>query len=269
MPIEIAFERRGNGSPLVLLHGIGHRWQAWEPVLDALSASHDVIAVDLPGFGQSPPLAEGRGYDMASAVEMCADIFNDMGLGRPHVAGNSLGGVLSLELASRGLVSSATALAPAGFWTPRDRAWALRVLSLIRMSGRAPAKVRAALIRNRYFRLVAGSMLYGHPSRMTEEIMLADLLSMVGAKGFDLVANAGREYRFASPAPTVPVTVAWGTRDRILWPRQARRAAALLPRARHVWLHQAGHVPMLDEPEQVASLILATCAAGASADRAA
>lgn len=260
MPIEIAFERRGNGSPLVLLHGIGHRWQAWEPVLDALTTSHDVIALDLPGFGQSPPLADGRGYDMASAVDMCADIFADMGLGRPHVAGNSLGGVISLELASRGLVSSATALAPAGFWTPRDRAWALRVLSLIRMSGRAPAALRSALIRNRYFRLAAGSLLYGHPSRMTEEIMLADLLSMVGAKGFDLVADAGREYQFAAPAPAVPVTVAWGTRDRILWPRQARRAAALLPRARHVWLHRAGHVPMIDEPEQVASLILATCA---------
>jgi pimeloyl-ACP methyl ester carboxylesterase len=269
MPIEIAFERRGNGSPLVLLHGIGHRWQAWEPVLDALAESHDVIAVDLPGFGQSPLLAEGRGYDMPSAVDTCADIFADLGLDRPHVAGNSLGGVLSLELASRGLVSSATALAPAGFWTPRGRAWALRVLSLIRMSGRAPTTVRAALIRNRYFRLAAGSLLYGHPSRMTEEIMLADLLSMVGAKAFDLVADAGRGYRFASPAPTVPVTVAWGTRDRILWPRQARRAAALLPRARHVWLHQAGHVPMIDEPEQVASLILATCAAGAVSDRAA
>jgi len=267
-PIEIAFERRGNGSPLVLLHGIGHRWQAWEPVLDALSAEHDVIAVDLPGFGRSPLLPEGRGYDMPSAVQACADIFADMGLDRPHVAGNSLGGAISLELASRGLVSSATALAPAGFWTGRDRAWALRVLTLIRASGRAPSWLRAAFVRNRYFRMVAGSVLYGHPSRMTAEIMLADLLSMVGAKGFDLVAEAGREYVFAAPAPTVPVSVGWGTRDRILWPRQARRAAALLPRARHVWLYRAGHVPMIDEPEQVASLILSTCAA-AAADRAA
>ena len=134
-PIEVAFERRGNGSPLVLLHGIGHRWQAWEPVLDALAERHDVIAVDLPGFGRSPLLPEGRGYDMADAVQACADIFEDMGLDRPHVAGNSLGAVMSLELASRGLVSSATALAPAGFWTPRDRAWALRVLSMIRQTG--------------------------------------------------------------------------------------------------------------------------------------
>jgi pimeloyl-ACP methyl ester carboxylesterase len=95
---------------------------------------------------------------------------------------------------------------------------------------------------------------------MTAEIMLADLASMVGAAGFDLVAAAGRDYEFASPPPSVPVTVAWGTRDRILWPRQARRAAGLLPRARHVWLPGAGHVPMIDAPSEVASLILQTCA---------
>jgi pimeloyl-ACP methyl ester carboxylesterase len=264
MAIEIAFERRGNGSPLVLLHGIGHRWQAWEPVLDALSAQHDVIAVDLPGFGKSPLLPDDRAYDMPGAVQACADIFADMGLHRPHVAGNSLGGTISLELASRGLVSSATALAPAGFWTARDRAWALRVLTFIRSSGRAPGWARNIAVRNRLFRMLAGSVLYGHPSRMTAEIMLADLLSMVGAKGFDLVAEAGREYTFAAPPPTVPVTVAWGTRDRILWPRQARRAAALLPSARHEWLYRAGHVPMIDEPARVAELILSTCAAGAA-----
>jgi pimeloyl-ACP methyl ester carboxylesterase len=268
-PIEVAFERRGNGSPLVLLHGIGHRWQAWEPVLGALAERHDVIAVDLPGFGRSPLLPDGRGYDMAGAVQACADIFEDMGLDRPHVAGNSLGAVMSLELASRGLVSSATALAPAGFWSPRDRAWALRVLSTIRQTGRAPLWLRSALIRNRYFRMAAAGLLYGHPSRMTAEIMLDDLLSMVGAAGFDLVAAAGRDYVFASPPPTVPVTVAWGTRDRILWPRQARRAAELLPRARHVWLHRCGHVPMIDEPERVAALILSTCESGAAVRRAA
>jgi pimeloyl-ACP methyl ester carboxylesterase len=265
-PIEVAFERRGEGDPLVLLHGIGHRWQAWEPVLDSLAAEHDVIAVDLPGFGRSPLLPEGRGYDVPNAVAACADIFADLGLDRPHVAGNSLGAVLSLELASRGLVSSATALAPAGFWTPRDRAWALWVLRMIRLTGRLPGGT--ALLRWRYFRTVAGGLLYGHPSRMTAEIMLADLVSMAGSPAFDLVAAAGRDYVYAAPPPAVPVTVAWGTRDRILWPRQARRAAELLPRARHVWLHRCGHVPMIDEPEQVAALILETCAAGADSEAA-
>jgi pimeloyl-ACP methyl ester carboxylesterase len=258
-PIEVAFERRGNGSPLVLLHGIGHRWQAWAPVLDLLAERHDVIAVDLPGFGKSPLLPEGRGYDIESAVDTLADIFEDLRLDRPHVAGNSLGGVLALEAASRGLVASATALAPAGFWSPRGQWWALWVLARIRSTGRAPAPLRKLMLGNRFFRMAGASLLYGHPSRMTAEIMLDDLVSMVGSPAFDLVAAAGKGYAYASPAPTVPVTVAWGTRDRILWPRQARRAAELLPQARHVWLHRAGHVPMIDEPEQVASLISATC----------
>jgi pimeloyl-ACP methyl ester carboxylesterase len=262
-PIEIAFERRGEGDPLVLLHGIGHRWQAWEPVLDLLAEEHDVIAVDLPGFGRSPLLPEGRGYDMPSAVQACADIFADLGLDRPHVAGNSLGGVLGLELASRGLVASATALAPAGFWTPRDRAWALWVLRMIRRTGRLPGGTW--MLRWKYFRLVGASLLYGRPSRMTAEIMLADLLSMVASPAFDLVAAAGRDYVYAAPPPVVPVTVAWGTRDRVLWPRQAGRAAELLPRARHVWLRGCGHVPMIDEPELVVSVIRSTCAAGSDA----
>lgn len=262
-PIEVVFERRGAGDPLVLLHGIGHRWQAWEPVLDLLAAEHDVIAIDMPGFGRSPLLPEGRGYDMPSAVGACAEIFEDLGLDRPHVAGNSLGAVIGLELASRDLVTSATALAPAGFWTPRDRAWALWVLRMIRRTGRMPGGAR--LLSLKYARLVGASLLYGRPSRMTAEIMLADLASMVAAPAFDLVAAAGRNYVYAGPPPTVPVTVAWGTRDRILWPRQAGRAAELLPRARHVWLPRCGHVPMQDEPEQVASLIRSTCAAGAAA----
>lgn len=265
---EIAYERRGQGSPLVLLHGIGHRWQAWEPVLDRLAARHDVIAIDLPGFGASPALPADRPYDMPGAVEVATDIFADLGLDRPHVAGNSLGGVLSLELASRGLVRSATALAPAGFWSPRDRVWALWMLAAIRAGGRTPERIRAAVLGRRLLRLIGASILFGRPGRLTAEVMLADLAAMAGCTAFDLVAKAGRDYVYASPAPTVPVTVAWGTRDRILWPRQARRAAELLPAARHIWLAGCGHVPMGDDPARVAEIILSTCAESA-ADQAA
>ena len=74
--MELAFERRGAGPPLVLLHGIGHHWQAWLPVLDRLAAERDVIAVDFPGFGVSPPLPPGSPYtaeSLADAVEsFCA-----------------------------------------------------------------------------------------------------------------------------------------------------------------------------------------------------
>jgi pimeloyl-ACP methyl ester carboxylesterase len=259
MAIDVVFERRGRGSPLVLLHGIGHRWQAWEPVLDLLAVRHEVIAIDLPGFGGSP-LVPNREYNMPGAVAIAAEIFESLGLDRPHVAGNSLGGVLSLELASKGLVRSATALAPAGFWTARDRAWALGMLTALRVSGRAPARWRSAVVNGRITRMLAASLMFGRPSRLAAEVMLADLESFSASPGFDAVAKAGRDYVYASPAPTVPVTVVWGSRDRILWPRQARRAAQLLPDAHHVMLRGCGHVPMSDDPERVSELIMANCA---------
>ena len=258
MPIEVVYERRGRGTPLVLMHGIGHRWQAWEPVLDRLAPHHDVIAVDLPGFGASPLLAD-REYTMPAAVAMAAEMFESFGLERPHVAGNSLGGVLALELASQGLVSSATALAPAGFWNAADRAWALGMLSVLRLTGRTPTWLRAAFVKGRFTRLLAAGMLFGKPGRLTAEMVLADLDAFVGCTAFDLVASAGRRYVFESPAPAVPVTVAWGVRDRILWPRQARRAAEVLPTAQHVLLAGCGHIPMGDDPDRVAELIIDTC----------
>ena len=60
--MELAYERHGTGPALVLLHGVGHRRQAWQPVLDLLTPHRTVIMVDLPGHGDSPPLrTEGRG----------------------------------------------------------------------------------------------------------------------------------------------------------------------------------------------------------------
>ncbi|MEH1016764.1 alpha/beta fold hydrolase [Micromonospora sp. CPCC 206060] len=125
---EVVYERRGNGTPLVLLHGIGHHWRAWLPVLDRLAAAHDVVAIDLPGFGQSPVPATGLPRDMPEVVAAVVDICTALGLARPHVAGNSLGGAIALELAAAGRVASATALSPAGFCTPVQLRWALGVL---------------------------------------------------------------------------------------------------------------------------------------------
>jgi pimeloyl-ACP methyl ester carboxylesterase len=267
--IELVYERRGQGVPLVLLHGIGHRWQAWEPVLDRLAEHHEVIAVDLPGFGASPALPEDVPYDIPHAVQALADVFGALGVGFPHVAGNSLGGTLALELASRGLVRSATALAPAGFWTPRDRAWALNVLRTVRRMGGAPESLRRLMVGSRAARVLSSSVMFGRPSLMDAKVLLADLTSMVGSTGFDLVAASGADYVFASPEPSVPTTVAWGSRDRILWPRQASKAAALLPSATHVSLPRCGHVPMNDDPELITRTILGTCVRAATAGPAA
>ncbi|WP_130345612.1 alpha/beta fold hydrolase [Herbihabitans rhizosphaerae] len=260
MSARVVFERRGAGEPLVLLHGIGHRWQAWQPVIDRLAERHDVIAIDLPGFGSSPELSTVDEYSVESTMDNLVELFGEFGVPRPHIAGNSLGGMLALELASRGVVRSATALSPAGFWTARDRAYALATLRTLRSTARhTPAPLIAAVAKRRALRALAGAIMYGRPSLVSPESMVGDMRALATAKAFDAVAHNGRDYFFAADPPTVPVTVAWGTRDRILWPRQAREAARLLPAANHVPLPRCGHVPMSDDPRLIANVILDTC----------
>lgn len=101
-PAWLAHERRGSGPPLVLIHGLGSHWQVWLPVLDEVARHRDVIALDLPGFGASPPLPTARGWPAEGSVDHLADrvaaFLAGLGLDRPAVAGNSLGGGVALEL---------------------------------------------------------------------------------------------------------------------------------------------------------------------------
>src|SRR5690349_24508093 len=108
--------RRGAGPPLVLLHGIGGEACVWDPVLDALAADHDVLALDLPGFGRSAPLPDGVEPTPEALARAVAALLDADGLDDVHVAGNSLGGWVALELAKAGRARSVTGLCPAGLW---------------------------------------------------------------------------------------------------------------------------------------------------------
>ena len=115
----LAFTRSGSGAPLVLLHGIGLSRHSWDPVIPALAGHFDVIAVDLPGFGDSepmPPQVEPLPAALATAV---AGLLDELGVALPHVAGNSLGGWVALELAAIHPVASLALLSPAGLWRGR------------------------------------------------------------------------------------------------------------------------------------------------------
>lgn len=87
--LSVTYERAGKGEPLLLLHGIGHHWQAWEPVMGILAAERDVIAVDLPGFGTSPALPDGVSYDLTTVGSVLGALCESLAIERPHVAGNS------------------------------------------------------------------------------------------------------------------------------------------------------------------------------------
>ena len=94
--VTVSYRRQGAGEPLLLLHGIGHHLQAWDPVSRILAAEREVIAVDLPGFGASPALPEGLEYDLPTVTTVLGGLCEALGVERPHVAGNSLGGLLAL-----------------------------------------------------------------------------------------------------------------------------------------------------------------------------
>jgi pimeloyl-ACP methyl ester carboxylesterase len=255
-------ERRGDGPPLVLLHGIGHHWQAWLPVLDRLARQYTVYALDLPGFGASTLPGDWVPAGMGSAVALVAQALDDLGLQRPHLAGNSLGGALALELAASGRAASATVFSPAGFASPLEVRLALGRLRSLRAGTFLPEPLLRKVLSVRQGRVFGYWMLLGHPTRMPADQALVDALALRAGTGFEAIARQARGYAFRGEVG-VPVTVAWGTRDRILPPRQARRARERLPLARHVPLPRAGHVPMFDEPELVAALILETaCSAG-------
>src|SRR4030088_1441826 len=132
MTLSINHHREGSGPPLVLLHGVGHHWQAWRPVMELLSDDFEVIACDSPGFGGSSQLAPSIEPSIAAYVDAFEWFFVALGRERPHVAGNSMGGAIALELARRRAVRTATALSPACFLTPLELRFAqmsLRVLA--------------------------------------------------------------------------------------------------------------------------------------------
>ncbi|MFB7499775.1 alpha/beta fold hydrolase [Streptomyces sp. NPDC056161] len=255
--VTVSYARVGRGEPLVLLHGIGHHRQAWDPVVDVLAAERDVIAVDLPGFGASPGLPDGLAYDLPATNTVLGALFEALELDRPHVAGNSLGGLLALELGREKLVRSVTALSPAGFWTPAERRYAFGVLiAMRRISRQLPPELVERLARTSTGRTALTSTIYARPARRPPQAVVAETLTLARATGFDATLRAGSAVRFTDELAGLPVTVAWGTRDRLLVRRQGIRAKQIIPRARLVRLPGCGHCPMNDDPALVARVIL-------------
>ncbi|MFI6466407.1 alpha/beta fold hydrolase [Streptomyces sp. NPDC050538] len=255
--VTVSYARVGRGEPLLLLHGIGHHRQAWDPVVDILATERDVIAVDLPGFGASPALPEGLAYDLTTTAAVFRGFCEELGLERPHVAGNSLGGLMALELGREKVVRSVTALSPAGFWSQAERRYAFGVLLTMRqIARRLPLPLVEKLARTTAGRTALTSTIYARPGRRSPEAVVAETLALINAPGFDDTLRAGTSVRFTDDIPGIPVTVAWGTRDRLLLRRQGVRAKQLIPRSRLVRLPGCGHCPMNDDPALVARVIL-------------
>jgi pimeloyl-ACP methyl ester carboxylesterase len=261
--MQINYHREGEGPPLVLLHGVGHHWQAWRPVIERLRGEFDVIACDTPGFGASEPLPSSMEPTITSHADAFEWFLAELGLERPHVAGNSMGGAIALELGRRRAVASVTAFSPAGFWTaPERRFTQLSLIALARMPAPLQPAVAAAA-RTRAGRVALFSQTFGYPARLPAEEAVATLRDAWASPVFSETLDAFDAYTFERPEQLrqTPVTIAWGQRDRLLPYRlQAPRARQLMPWATHVTLG-AGHVPFYDDPAACAQALRRAIAA--------
>ncbi|MCM0620903.1 alpha/beta fold hydrolase [Nocardioides bruguierae] len=250
--------RRGSGSPLLLVHGLGAGWRSWSPIIDELAESREVIAVDLPGFGESPPLT-GE-VSVATLTDSVAEFIREQGLDGVSTVGQSMGGRMVLELARRGVGGDTVALDPGGFWSDRELAVFAATLrpsiALVRtLRGTLPA-----LLGNPVGTTLLLAQLSARPWALSRETVLPDVrgLAESPSTGAALDALTKGPKQQGAPAGTVPgrVTIGWGRRDLVTVPRQAARATQLFPDAVLHWFERCGHFPQWDAPHEATRLIL-------------
>jgi pimeloyl-ACP methyl ester carboxylesterase len=254
--------RRGTGPPLVLLHGLGGSWRSWGSVLDGLAAQREAIAVDLPGFGDTPPLP-GE-VSMAALTDAVVEFLHAEGLERADLAGSSMGARVVLEMVRRGVGGNAVALDPGGFWNDRElavfsaslRAW---VWLVERLRGRLPA-----LMGNPVSRTVLLAQFSARPWALSRDVVLPDVRGLAEAPSVwpALDALTKGPLQQGAPVGTAPgrLVIGWGRRDLVAFPAQARRAQALFPDASLHWFARCGHYPQWDSPAETTRVILAGAA---------
>jgi pimeloyl-ACP methyl ester carboxylesterase len=248
--------RGGQGEPLLLIHGIGSSWRVWTPVIDRLARSHEVLAISLPGYGESPPVeGEPTVPALVDAVERELDA---TGWDTAHIVGNSMGGWITAELAARGRARTAVAIDPAGLWTPKELHYSRDLLRRSHRVARAMAPVVDRLMANPVLRALAFGQVQTRGWRNDAEEAAYAIRVYADSPSFLRTLDwieGNRAMPRGLETIDCPFLVIWGGWDLLLPPRQAKRWERLVPGAELRVLPRLGHVPMADDPDLVAGLI--------------
>ncbi|MBW0015954.1 MAG: alpha/beta hydrolase [Mycobacterium sp.] len=245
-------------EPLLLLHGVTMSGRAWADVTPLLARHHEVMAPTAAGHRGGPQLV-GKA-SIGVLTEQAEDLLDSRGLDRVHIAGNSLGGWVAIELARRGRALTVCALSPAGFWTPgtSDQVEAIKKIRRARRLAQiarpvAPAMLRFSLVRRQTMRDVAE-----RGDRLTPGQAVGAMRDLLDCTGIDDLLATRDSVAPLSPLPC-PITLAWGANDKIFPPEiNGVTARQRLPHAAYVLLPDVGHVPMIDNPRLTADTILTT-----------
>ncbi|MGY1578357.1 alpha/beta fold hydrolase [Streptomyces sp. MN13] len=270
--------------PALYVHGLGGSSQNWSALMPLLDDVVDSEAVDLPGFGDSPPPDDGD-YSVTGHARAVIRYLDSAGRGPVHLFGNSLGGAVTTRVAAvrPDLVRSLTLVSPA---LPELRVQRTAVpTALLALPGVAALFTRITREWSAEQR-VRGVMAlcYGDPGRVTPEGFRNAVEEMErrlrlpyfwdamarSARGIVNAYTLGGQHGLWRQAERVlaPTLLIYGGRDQLIGFRMAQRAARAFRDARLITLPDAGHVAMMEYPETVAAAfrdLLAEEAAGDSA----
>ncbi|MFI5778092.1 alpha/beta fold hydrolase [Nocardia sp. NPDC051570] len=248
---------RGTGRPLILLHGGGASARSWLPVLDRLGAERHAIALDFPGFGETPDPEVEITIDWV--LDELTEELRRREIPTPvDIVGNSMGGLFALEFAKRGLARSVVALAPVTLWRstmPLPLRAQFQLGMALAPVTRTPVRrildkpaVRRALL----------SIPFAHPEHMTGAEAIAFMQDLDRSRPtLHIALNIAKSIRFqGGNAITCPITVAFGTRDHMLPPSTSQVHDELPAQTRWLTLPDCGHMPMWDNPALIAETIL-------------
>jgi pimeloyl-ACP methyl ester carboxylesterase len=256
------------GEPALCVHGLAGSSRDWTDLLDLLRPRLAADALDLPGFGDSPPRPDGR-YSIAALAQTVTSLIERRGHGPVHLIANSLGGAVSVTLAATrpDLVKTLT-LISAALPDSRPRLDLIRfpVLSLPREGARLLRKYQALPPETRVADVIATC--YSDPARLPPARFAAEVAELARRDTLDYADAAlvgsirtltaeffrARAWRDATRI-TAPTLVIYGSHDRLVHPRLAGRAARAFPGARIVVLPRTGHVAHMEHPAQVAAEI--------------
>jgi pimeloyl-ACP methyl ester carboxylesterase len=257
--------REGSGEPLVLYHGVLCSERVWRNVVPLLTGDFEVIVPNALGH-RDGSVPSSRPVTIIDVIDDAERQLDELGIDKVHMAGNSMGGWVALELARRGRAKSVCGLAPAGFW---DEGWEgehQRVAKLLLEGVRDVNRGRRTaplLSRSSRFRrwALSNACLYG--DRVTraefldagEDAMSCTIAEDITQPGFSLLAHDA----------SCPVTLAWSAVDR-LFPLAVyeERARQHVGGSEFLVLDDVGHVPMYDDPKLVADTIRATARSSSS-----
>jgi pimeloyl-ACP methyl ester carboxylesterase len=248
----------GDGPPLLFVHGLGGAWQNWLLNLPAFMDSHRVVALDLPGFGESEmPAGELTIESMARVVDA---VCRQLGIDHPVVVGNSMGGFVGAELAidfpTR--VAKLVLVSAAGLSTEylrrepilaMARAWALVTT---RMGSQTDAVVRRPRLRRALYQTVVR-----YPERLSGPLAY-ELAQGVGKEGFIPALSSLLGYSFRDRLPQIecPVLIVWGRNDMLVPVEDAEMFERLIgSNARAVIFEDTGHLAMVERPSRFNDLL--------------